>query len=153
MPIMKPICKMAICCQDDVIVSRMPINRCRQQLQGNEGLTYGLLTTVSNLGSPFSRAISNQAGPGSSAWVLGVCFHPVGGMVGEAKPAKQNQPQRPPFSAQRGRDGRLGRVFCGAHASPQTENFTGVATDGLWSNKRYATENADYEFEGEGTAQ
>lgn len=28
--------------------------------QGNEGLTYGLFTTVSNLGSPFSRAIGNQ---------------------------------------------------------------------------------------------
>ena len=27
---------------------------------GNEGMTYGLLTTVSNLGTPFSRAISNQ---------------------------------------------------------------------------------------------
>lgn len=28
--------------------------------QGVEGLTYGLLTTVANLGSPFSRAIGNQ---------------------------------------------------------------------------------------------
>lgn len=28
--------------------------------KGNEGLTYGLFTTVSNLGSPFSRAIGNQ---------------------------------------------------------------------------------------------
>jgi len=28
--------------------------------QGNEGLTYGLFTTVSNLGFPFSRAIGNQ---------------------------------------------------------------------------------------------
>jgi len=27
---------------------------------GNEGLTYGLLTTISNLGSPFSRAVGNQ---------------------------------------------------------------------------------------------
>jgi Na+/melibiose symporter-like transporter len=27
---------------------------------GNEGLTYGLLTTISNLGSPFARAVGNQ---------------------------------------------------------------------------------------------
>merc|ERR1711959_816214 len=27
---------------------------------GNEGLVYGLLTTISNLGSPFARAIGNQ---------------------------------------------------------------------------------------------
>merc|ERR1711879_596871 len=27
---------------------------------GNEGLVYGLLTTISNLGSPFSRAVGNQ---------------------------------------------------------------------------------------------
>jgi len=27
---------------------------------GNEGLTYGLLTTISNLGTPFSRAVGNQ---------------------------------------------------------------------------------------------
>ena len=28
--------------------------------EGNEGLTYGLLTTVANLSSPFSRAVGNQ---------------------------------------------------------------------------------------------
>eukprot|EP00931_Biecheleriopsis_adriatica_P071009 TRINITY_DN4485_c0_g1_i2.p1 TRINITY_DN4485_c0_g1~~TRINITY_DN4485_c0_g1_i2.p1 ORF type:complete len:620 (+),score=127.62 TRINITY_DN4485_c0_g1_i2:88-1860(+) len=28
--------------------------------KGNEGLTYGLLTTISNLGTPFSRAVGNQ---------------------------------------------------------------------------------------------
>ena len=27
---------------------------------GNEGLTYGLLTTISNLGTPFARAVGNQ---------------------------------------------------------------------------------------------
>merc|ERR1711862_1007062 len=28
--------------------------------KGNEGLVYGLLTTISNLSSPFSRAVGNQ---------------------------------------------------------------------------------------------
>jgi hypothetical protein len=28
--------------------------------KGNEGLTYGLLTTISNLGTPFARALGNQ---------------------------------------------------------------------------------------------
>ena len=28
--------------------------------KGNEGMVYGLLTTISNLGYPFARAIGNQ---------------------------------------------------------------------------------------------
>ena len=52
----------------DMMHLRVP--RCRHWCQGNEGLTYGLFTTVSNLGTPFSRAIGNQAGgdPWRQAW-------------------------------------------------------------------------------------